>query len=89
MVAERQYPVADNLAAFMALSGHKQDIARLQCGNRAADRLAAVADLGRAARAARIAARIAAGFSLRGLSSVTITLSAFSAAIAPISGRLP
>src|SRR3954464_15284635 len=39
--------------------------------------------------AVRIAARIAAGFSLRGLSSVTITASAFSAAIAPISGRLP
>ena len=39
--------------------------------------------------AARIAARIAAGSSLRGLSSVTITRSAFSAAIAPIIGRLP
>src|SRR5580704_13495684 len=37
--------------------------------------------------AVRIAARIAAGFSLRGLSSVTITRSAFSAAMAPISGR--
>jgi len=39
--------------------------------------------------AARIAARIAAGFSLRGLSSVTITASAFSVAIAPMIGRLP
>ena len=39
--------------------------------------------------AARIAARIFSGCSLRGLSSVTITLSACCAAIAPISGRLP
>ena len=39
--------------------------------------------------AARMAARMAAGFSLRGLSSVTMTLSAFSAAMPPISGRLP
>ncbi len=36
-----------------------------------------------------MAARIADGFSLRGLSSVTITTSAFSAAALPISGRLP
>ena len=38
---------------------------------------------------ARIAARIAAGFSERGLSSVTMTTSAARAAIAPIIGRLP
>src|SRR5437588_1603512 len=39
--------------------------------------------------ARRIAARMAAGSSLRGLSSVTITRSASRAAIAPIIGRLP
>src|SRR3974390_485843 len=39
--------------------------------------------------AARIPRRIAAGFSLRGLSSVTITWSAFSTAILPMIGRLP
>src|SRR5215472_4828560 len=39
--------------------------------------------------AARISARIAAASSLRGLSSVMTTASAFSAAIRPIIGRLP
>src|SRR5262245_33014037 len=39
--------------------------------------------------ALRIAARMAAGSSLRGLSSVTITRSALATAISPIIGRLP
>ena len=43
-----------------------------------ADRLAAVADLARARRAAMISARIVAASSVRGLSSVTITRSASS-----------
>ncbi len=89
VVGERQYPVADDLAGFVALAGDQQHVAGLQLRDGVADRLAAVADLDGAGRRARIAARIAAGFSLRGLSSVTMTRSAFSAAIAPMSGRLP
>ena len=59
-------------------------------GDRGADR----ARGGRRSRsppgqAARIARRIAAGSSLRGLSSVTKTRSASAAAISPIIGRLP
>ena len=60
----------------------------------AADRGADRGPRGRRSRrapgqASRIARRIAAGSSLRGLSSVTNTRSARAAAIAPISGRLP
>ena len=76
MIAERQHAVADDLAAFVALAGDHQHVAGLERRDRTADRLAAVADLACApGAAARIAARIAAGSSLRGLSSVTMTRS--------------
>ena len=77
VIAERQRAVADDLAGFMALAGDQQHVAGRKRRDRAADRLAAVADLASRRRApARIAARIAPGFSLRGLSSVTMTRSA-------------
>src|SRR3954470_15618265 len=50
VVAERQHSLADNLAAFVAFSGNKQNIARLKCGDRTSDRLTAIADLRGAAR---------------------------------------
>ena len=88
-VVERQHPVADDLAALVPLACDQQDVARRQLGDGGADRLAAIADLERAGQPARIARRIAAGSSLRGLSSVTNTRSARAAAMRPISGRLP
>ena len=50
VIAERQYPVADDLAGFVALAGNQQHVARAQFRHRRADRLAAVADLARAGR---------------------------------------
>src|SRR3954471_22247639 len=50
VVAERQHSLADNLAAFVAFSGNKQNIARLECGDGASDGLTAIANLGRSAR---------------------------------------
>ena len=75
----------------MALAGHHEDIARAQqrrpqCGSPCPGRQCPVR---RERMLHEIAARIAAGSSDRGLSSVTITMSAFSAAMAPIRGRLP
>ena len=40
VIAERQHPVADDLAGFVALAGDQQHVAGLQLGDRAADRLA-------------------------------------------------
>ena len=74
VIAERQGAVADDLPGLVALAGDQQRIARLQRRYRGADRLGAVADFAGASRGCRIAARIASGFSLRGLSSVTMTL---------------
>ena len=51
VVRERQGPVADDLARFMALAGHDQNIARAKLADGGADRLGAVADLARAGRA--------------------------------------
>src|SRR3979490_960399 len=48
MVAERQHLFADDLAGFVALAGDQQHVAAAQLHDRAADRLAAVADLDRA-----------------------------------------
>ncbi len=91
VVAELQHTVADDLAGLVAFAGNQQHIAPLQRSIDAADCLAAVADFdGAGAPPSRIAARIASGFSLRGLSSVTMTRSAVWAAIALfINGRLP
>ena len=90
VVGERQVPVADDLAGLVALAGDEQHVARLQLATAGADRLGR----GRRSRArpappARISARIAAGSSVRGLSSVTMTTSACRAAISPMIGRLP
>ena len=75
MIAERQRLVADDLSGLVALAGDQQRIARLQ----RRDRRRGWPRRGRRSRsrlwrAARMAARIVAGFSLRGLSSVTMTL---------------
>jgi hypothetical protein len=48
MIRERQYPVADDLAAFMTLAGDEQRVPRFERGDGAADRLAAIPDLRRA-----------------------------------------
>jgi hypothetical protein len=48
-VVEGMDHIADNLALFMALAGHHQDIAVFQQGRGLADRLAPVADFLRAA----------------------------------------
>src|SRR5690348_8887870 len=45
MVAEVQPLFADDLAGFMALAGDEKDVAGLELGDGAADRLAPVADL--------------------------------------------
>ena len=90
VVGERQHAVADDLAGLVALAGDQQHVAcfaarRCRRGWPAARSPISVAP----GAAARMAARIAAGCSLRGLSSVTMTRSAFSAAMRPMIGRLP
>ena len=89
VIAERHDFVADDLAGLVALAGDQQDVAGSSPAT--ARRIASArSPISPAPGAAAImAARIAAGSSLRGLSSVTMTRSAISAAIAPISGRLP
>ena len=79
VVAERQRPIADDLAGFMALAGDQQHIARLaatrpRCGSPRGGRRS------RTRRAPPSGSRrgSSAGFSLRGLSSVTMTRSAVS-----------
>ena len=84
MVGKRQHPVADDLAGFMTLAGDQQHVTGFELGDAGADRLAR----GRRSRvapgaAARMAARMAAASSLRGLSSVTMTRSAFACGDAP------
>ena len=77
----------------MAFAGDEQEIARREPGDGLPDRARAVADfenLGACRGApARMARRIAAASSERGLSSVTTTMSASRAAISPMIGRLP
>ena len=84
----------DLLAGLVALARDQHDVAGPGAVERLADRRAA----GRRSRPPRrprraapasTAARIAAGSSVRGLSSVTTSTSASRAAISPISGRLP
>src|SRR5262245_42965228 len=50
VIAERQYPLADDLAAFMTLAGNQQDVARCKRLDGGANRFAAVANLDRAGR---------------------------------------
>src|SRR5262245_16455916 len=77
------WPVSWPLPAISSTSPrHRSSIERLIASRRSPISSAPGA-------ASRIAARIAAGFSLRGLSSVTTTRSASLAAIVPIIGRLP
>ncbi len=90
VVGERQDPVADDLARLVALAGDDQHVARLQhrarpCGWPRPGRRS------RARPARRPGSRRGSrpASSERGLSSVTMTTSAFSAAMAPITGRLP
>ena len=87
----------DLLAALVALAGRatmSPGAARRTASAIAAPPVADLDHLGRAAagaprRAASIARRIAAGSSVRGLSSVTMSTSALRAAAAPMTGRLP
>jgi hypothetical protein len=44
MIAKRHYPVADDLAGFMALAGDQQHVAAAQAGDGRSDCFAAVAD---------------------------------------------
>ena len=90
VVRERQRPVADDLAGFMALAGHDQDVAGAKLPHGRADRLAP-GRRSRARRARRPGSRRGSRRDPRerGLSSVTIATSAFSTAMRPISGRLP
>ena len=77
VVAERQHLFADDLAGFMALAGDQQHVAAAKIRDRTRGSPRARSPISIAPGAAcRIAARIAAGSSLRGLSSVTITRSA-------------
>src|SRR6478735_5760127 len=48
VIAERQRPVADDLAGLVALAGDQERIAGLEILDRGADRTRAVADFGRA-----------------------------------------
>ena len=85
-----QHPVADDLALLVALAGEEDDVAgaglaRSRRGSPRGGRRSR----SRPARRRGSRARIAAGSSLRGLSSVTITRSASRAAASPISARLP
>ena len=50
VIGERHDLVADDLAGLVALAGDQQHVAALELGDRAADRLAAVADLAGARR---------------------------------------
>ena len=89
-VVERQLAVGELLPLFVALAGDDDDVSLA----READRLAIAArrsgsTFGSGPMPARISSMIARGSSLRGLSEVTIGTSESSAAIRPISGRLP
>ena len=96
-VVERVHHAADLLAGLVALAGHHDGVAGAGQRDRQRDRRAG----GRRPRAPRRARpgpsrrrrapppRIAAGSSLRGLSSVTTSTSASRAAISPMIGRLP
>ena len=90
VVGELQHAVADDLAGLVALAGDQQHVAFFQRGDAGADRLArGRRSRWRPARRPEWRRGCAAGFSLRGLSSVTMTRSAFSAAMRPMIGRLP
>ncbi len=81
---------ADDLALLVALAGDHQHVAGAQTRPApAAIAASRPADLQRARAAGQHAARMVAGSSLRGLSSVTMARSARRAAASPISGRLP
>ena len=91
VVRERQRPVADDLAGFVALCRPRPE-RRPACSSlhgRADGARRGRRSRGRPGAPAMISARMAAGSSERGLSSVTMTISALSAAMRPISGRLP
>ena len=88
-VVERQHAVADDLALLMALAGEQDDVARLR--HRRSRRRwprGGRRSRSRRARPPSTARRIAAGSSLRGLSSVTMTRSLSRAATSPIARAL-
>ncbi len=89
VIGERQDRVSDNLAGFVSLAGNEHDIARLHEGDRGTDRLSAVADLLGPRGTRQNFGADCVRFFVRGLSSVTMTMSAFSDAIRPMIGRLP
>src|SRR5947208_11542066 len=53
MIAERQGAITDDLSGLMSFAGDQERIARLQRGNRGADRFGAVGDLFGAFRSAQ------------------------------------
>ena len=88
-IIEGQHAPAHDLTPFVALAGDQQHVARRQRGHGLTDRFGAIPISRPPGQAARMAARMAAASSVRGLSSVTIARSASRAAISPIAGRLP
>lgn len=89
MVGEGQHPVSDDLAGLVPLARHQQHVPGFEAVHGGSDGPPRSAISTAPGAAARMDARMVEGGSERGLSSVTITTSAFSAAMAPISGRLP
>ncbi len=91
VIAERQHPVADDLAGFMALAGDQQNIARCQTRQWRCEWLRARSPISIAPGAAsRMAARIAAGIlAARIVVGDDHPVGHSRAAIAPIIGRLP
>ena len=88
-VVKRKHPVADDLAGLVALAGKQDDIALPRYADCFGDRFAASGDLGCGGAPAMIAERIAAGSSLRGLSSVTITMSECASLLRPFLAFCP
>ena len=94
-IVERMRHALDGLAGLVALAGDQQQVVGAAEGGHAAlrwrhggRRRASIQFRRSAGMPRRISARIAAGSSLRGLSSVTRVRSARRVAISPITGRL-
>jgi len=81
-VVEWPHGIADDLALLMPLAGDDENIAHTEAANAAA-MASALSPISVAPGAPASTRRIFAAFSLRGLSSVTITRSASRAAISP------
>ncbi len=89
MIGKRDHGRADGLPGLVALAGDEQNIAALELGDGLGDcRARGRRSRWRRAPRPRSARRMAAAFSLRGLSSVTMARSALAAATRPHLGPL-